>query len=103
MNTPQNPEGRNFADLIGEMTEEEKRSAFRELAKSLLDPSADGVSTICDNEGNVLGYFEPALHRMRSKAEHFSTPVENLEEFIEGSEPFDELVNRTMHSGQTNN
>ena len=40
-----------------ELTDEELRYLFRELAKELLDPHAEEIFTICDNEGNGAGVF----------------------------------------------
>jgi hypothetical protein len=90
------------ASVRANFTEDEKRFVFRELAKDLLDPHGDSQLTILDNDGNVLGYFDPVAHRMREKAKHIMVPVNNLEALLQASEPFEDLVNRIMPSHQTN-
>ncbi len=79
----------------------ELRTVFRELAKELLNPQGEHEVTLCDNEGNVLGYFEPVLRRMRTKAKQFVVPVNSLEELTEGLESAEEFLNRTLHARQT--
>lgn len=83
-----------------ELTEEELRYLFRELAKDLLNPNSETILTICDNEGQVLGYFEPVLRHFRSKADQIAVPLKRPEELMEGSVPFEDLVNSVLHSHQ---
>jgi hypothetical protein len=90
-----------FVDEVRKLSDVEQRYVFRELAKDLLDPHGESQLTICDNNGNVLGYFDPVAHRMRERAKHIMVPVKSLEELLEGSEPFEDSVNRILHSNQT--
>lgn len=90
-----------LAAEAGELTDEERRYLFRELARQLLDPSSEEVSTLSDNEENVLGYFEPVLQHFRAKAEQYSSPLDNPEELMVDAVPFEEVVNQVLHSHQT--
>ena len=87
-----------------ELTDEEQRYLFRELAKQLLDPNAEEIFTLCDNEENVLGYFEPVLRHFRERAKEFQpVAVESVEEFMEGAIPFDEFIERVMKKHESKN
>ncbi len=80
-----------------DLSHEELRYLFRELAKDVLDPHAEGIFTLCDNDGTVLGYFEPVRHHFRMRP-IFGSAVEaaSKEEFMKGSLSLKEFLERVV-------
>lgn len=82
-----------YVDELSRLPEVDQRTVFRELAGRLLDPSGDAELTVCDNDGNVLGYFIPVARRLRETA---PKPVEipDIETFLADSEPAETVFDR---------
>lgn len=82
----------------GFFSEEKQHFLFRELAEMLLDPKGPAELAVCDNEGNVLGYFEPVARRMKAEG-HSAATVTEAREFLNDSKPakevFGQLIDRT--------
>jgi len=72
------------------------RFIFRELAKSMLDPEGESELTICDNEGNVLGFFTPVVCHFRKQPPPVGDPNMDLETFLKGSRPFEEVFEEVL-------
>ena len=90
------PNAMSLVEALRELTDDEKRFVFRELAKELLDSNADRILMITDNEGKILGYFEPLLHHFRESGKKYSAPdVESEEEFLRNSMTVQEFLERT--------
>lgn len=85
-----------------ELTEEERRYLFRELAQELLDPNAEELFTLCDNQGNVLGYFEPVLRHFRESGKQFVGTAKSKEDILEGSVSAREFIERVIHQRNAN-
>lgn len=83
-------------------TEEEKRFAFRELAKDLLDPESMKISSLFDNEGNLLGYFEPIVHHFRESGRKFSGIAKSREDILEGSVSAREFIEGVLQERNAN-
>jgi hypothetical protein len=59
-----------------------------------LDPNAEELYSLYDNEGNLLGYFEPMLRHFRESGKQFTPVPLTKEEILEGSIPAREFLER---------
>jgi len=94
---PCKDEMQRAVDLVQHLREaatgDEFRYAFRELARELRNPRGECEVTMFDNDGNVLGYFEPVLARMKKRG-HIAPPAASVDEFLDGSVPAEEILER---------
>lgn len=89
------PRTMELVEAIRLCSEEDRRFVFRELAKEFLDPNAEELAMLRDNQGNILGYFESSLFHLRSHAAKFpENNAESKEDFMKGSLTLGEFFER---------
>jgi hypothetical protein len=86
-----------LVEEVRKLSEEEQRYVFRELAKEQLDPDSDEVVQLWDNEGNMLGYFEPMVHHFRESGAGLSKLATCKEDILEGSVSVREFLERSIN------